>query len=235
MKFLVACLGIMLCLLTVGCGEESSTTASLSGSSGSDGANLMGLINNRTLTYLQTDTIVIVDPNYEITVPPPATTIITVAGSSNDWIVSVDDVPSLNLKLTSQSVLLNGYWDQRGSSDHLFYFAVPPILMNRSLKADEPWSGFTPFFGTETENLRRPIYNCYFGFFFTRTYTGREEIIVTAGQFQAWRFDVELFTGEFDQVPAATVVEHYVTGTGLVRLHWRGGSLNRTLSLISAN
>jgi len=234
-KHTVAVLLTVSCLFVAGCGEESSTPASSSGLGGSDGANLLGLTNNRTLTYLQTDTIVVVDSTYEVTVPPPVTNVVKVSGSSKDWVVDVNDVPALNFKLTNQSVLLNGYWDQREGHNSLFYFAVPPIIMNRSLKANDPWAGYTPFFGTETENQRRPIYNCYFGFFFTRTYIGREEVIVPAGQFQAWRFEVELFTGEFDQVPSATVVEHYVSGTGLARLHWRGGSLNRTLSLISAD
>ena len=228
----------VICLLIIvmaGCGADNDggPTSSPSGSStiSNEGAQLMGLTNNRNLYYMQIDTIISMDSVYH-TDFDTSYYMISISGTSDDWIIRVDNQPMINLLVSDPYVLQNGYWSEINGRDSLRYFADPPIVMPQSIKKDDSWSGFTPFYQGDSEEYKRQFYNYYFGFYFTRTYTGTEEVILPSGVFDAVRIDVDLFLDKSSTTPEATVVEYYASGIGLVKLVWRGVSLKRTISLV---
>ena len=217
-------------LITAGCSEDGSTT-SRSGSSAVDGANLMGLTSDRVLTFLQTDTIT--DSSLTVSVTTQHRTI-SITGSDNDWIVNDGDQPLANLKITDESVTLNGYWRDNGGAANLSYFAIPPVMMQRSLKSGLIWEGYTPEIDLGNGNELLAFTFCYFGFFFTKQYVGQELIQLPAGSYEAYHFSVELRRSYADELPVAYADEYYEPEVGLVQLRFRGGPTNRTLSLFSS-
>ncbi|MFH1374634.1 MAG: hypothetical protein ABII79_12640 [bacterium] len=226
---IIAVMGLT-CLL-VACGQDDPPPSL---SSGLDGAVLLGLINNRTLSYLQTDTVVSIDPDYQVTVTQ-SQQLIRISGSGNDWVVTVADTPTINLKLTVESVIQNGYWRTVDDQDSLFYFDTPPVIMSRSPKSVLSWEGYTPAFETDTSSSARLVYNSYFGFYFHKQLVDTVRLIVPAGSYNTWHFDVNLFANPVDTIPVIRISEYYSPAVGLVRLHLQGGPLTRTLSLVEIN
>ncbi len=217
-------------LIMAGCSEDGDTTTR-SRSSAVDGADLMGLTSDRALTFLQTDTIT--DSSLTVSVATLHRTI-RVTGSGTDWIVNDDSQPLVNLRLNDESITLNGYWHDNGGQSTLTYFAVPPVLMQRSLKQGLTWEGYTPEIDLGNGNEPLSFAFCYFGFFFTKQYIGQELIQLPAGSYDAYHFRVELRRSYADDMPVAYADEYYDSVVGLVQLQFRGGPTNRTLSLISA-
>ncbi len=218
------------CLL-VACGEDE---ASPSSSRGLDGADLLGLINNRTLSYLQTDTVVSIDP-YQVTVTQ-SSQVIRINGSGSDWVITVADTPTINLKLTAELVIQNGYWRTVNSRDSLIYFPSPPVIMSRSLTFGLSWEGYTPAFETDTSSSTQLVYNSYFGFYFRKQLIDTVRLIVPAGSYNTWHFEVDLFTGLADTIPDIRINEYYSPTVGLIRLHLQlQGGPTRTLSLVDIN
>ena len=194
----------------------------------------MGLTNNRTLNYMQIDTIITMDSVYQMTVNDTSL-IITISGTSDEWMIKDDNRPMINLLVSDPYVLQNGYWSRINGRDSLRYFADPPIIMPQKIKEGDAWRGFTPFYQGDSAEFKRQFYNYYFGFYYTRTYSGTEQIILPSGVFEAVRIDVDLYLDKARTTPEATVVEYYASGVGLVKLVWRGVSLKRTLSLVKIN
>lgn len=141
----------------------------------------------------------------------------------------------VNLKLNDESITINGFWPPDSMGGTLSYFAVPPVIMDRNLQLDEPWHGYTPEFFDGTNNQTHIFTNTYFGFFFTKSYVGRELIQLPAGSFNAYRFDVQLYRNFHDSLPSAEAREYYYPQVGLVQLNFHGGPTNRSLSLINYN
>lgn len=224
----IAIIGVCAGCLLVGCGEDDILT---SPPEGLDGASLLGLVNDRTLSYLQTDTVILIDPTYSVTVTT-SSQVIKISGGGSDWVIKGGDLPLNNLKLTNDFVIQNGYWRKVNDVDSLFYFPVPPVLMPRSLASERSWDGYTPFFETDTSSLVFLFYYSYYGFHFAKQFVDTVHLLLPAGSFSAYRFDVDLFVNRSDTVPVIQISEYYVPSVGLVKLHLRGGSLNRTLSLI---
>jgi hypothetical protein len=161
--------------------------------------------------------------------------VIKISGSGSDWVIKDGDNPLINLKLTNESVIQNGYWRMVDDHDSLFYFAEPSILMTRSLAADRGWDGYTPFYETDTSSLSLLFYYCYFGFHFEKQFVDSVHLLLPAGSFTACRFDVSLFDNPFDTIPVVRISEYYAPAIGLVKLHLKGGPLSRTLSLIDVS
>jgi hypothetical protein len=217
-------------IIMAGCSEDGSSNRSRTSSI--DGADLIGLTSGRSLTFLQTDTIL--DSALSVSVTTQERTI-NVTGSDNDWIVNDDSQPLANLKLNDESITLNGYWRDNGGSTTLSYFAVPPVLMQRNLKKGQSWEGYTPEINLGSGNEPLAFAFCYFGFFFTKEYIGQELIQLPAGSFEAYVFEVELRRAYSDSLPTAYAHEYYDAEVGLVQLRFRGGPTNRTLSLVNSN
>lgn len=225
---IVAVMGLT-CLL-VACGQDDPPPSL---SSGLDGADLLGLINNRTLSYLKTDTVVSIDPEYQVTVTQ-SQQLIRISGS--DWVVTVADTPTINLKLTAESVIQNGYWRTVDDHDSLFYFDTPPVIMSRSPTSGLSWEGYTPAYKTDTSSSTRLVYNSYFGFYFHKQLVDTVRLIVPAGSYNTWHFEVDLFIDPADTIPDIRISEYYSPAVGLVRLHLQlQGGPTRTLSLIEIN
>ena len=229
-KQFMAALMIVGVLLAAGCSDDDSSP-NRSGTAGIDGANLIGLASDRVLTFLQTDTITDSSLSVSIAVSQRS---LTVTGSGSDWIINDGDNPVANLKLNDESITLNGYWRTDQGTPSLSYFAVPPVMMPRDLSNGDVWSGYTPEINLGSGNEPFTFAFCYFGFFFTKEYVGRQLIQLPAGSFEAYRFDVQLFRNYADALPAAEIQEYYDPAVGLVQLNFRGGPTNRTLSLINS-
>jgi len=215
-------------LLLVSCGEDGSpTTADLT----VDGASLLRLVNNDTLIYLRTDTAVYIDSTYHYDVTESFDTI-TITGSGDEWVFRRGADPGINVKIGSQSVLLAGYRRNDDTVEIVTYFAEPPTLVHRSLSAGDTWTGYTPSYTSASGSLRMPLYFANFGFHFERTYVGVEPVTVTSGEYNAYKYESDLFINAGDSLPVAHVVEYYALNLGLVRVQFRGGGLIRTLSLV---
>ncbi len=199
-----------------------------------DGAALLGLQDNRTLSYLQVDSVITIDSAYHVTVTTSVKTI-TLSGGGNDWIVRSDSQAILNLKLTDEAVIQTGYWRKIDGNDSLIYFSEPVVVMPRSLSSQPEWSGFTPFFNDGDGDIAYLFYYSYFGFFFEKHLVDTVTVLLPAGSFATYRFDTELFVASGDTIPLVQVSEYYSPDRGLVKLTLRGGALRRTLSLTDMN
>ena len=230
-RFPIFIIGLCAGCLLLGCGEDDVILSPLERL---DGASLLGLVNNRTLSYLQTDTVVSIDPVYSVTVTT-SSQVIKINGSGSDWVIKDGDNPLINLKLTNESVIQNGYWRTVDDHDSLFYFAEPPILMARSLASERSWEGYTPFYETDTSSLSLLFYYAYFGFHFEKQFVDSVHLLLPAGSFNACRFDVSLFVNPSDTIPVVRISEYYAPAIGLVKLHLKGGPLSRTLSLVDVS
>ena len=58
-------------------------------------------------------------------------------------------------------------------------------------------------------------------------------VLVPAGPYTAYRFDVELFAQVGDSAPVANATEYYVPSTGLVKMTLQGNGLNRTIARLT--
>ncbi|MEA2030696.1 MAG: hypothetical protein U9N55_03760 [candidate division Zixibacteria bacterium] len=214
----------LLMFLLVSCGEESSSPTQTDGSI--DGASLLGLVDGGTLTYLQSDTVV--TPDYLIETSETMITV-SVSGSDDDWIISHNNHSPITLKLSLESVLVNSY--QYG--DSTIYFPEPPALLKREISEEQTWSGYTPVYSDSLGEERYTDIFINYGFSFNKTYKGTELVTVTAGEFDAYRFDVELFLEQDDSTPVANITEYYAKDIGLVKYQLKNAAgLTRVLSLI---
>ena len=228
--FRYSILVVILCglALALGCTENGSSTAP---DKSSDGTQLLGLVNARTLEYLQTDTVTTFVPDYHVTV---TTTILKVriTGGDADWVISVDTRPVINLKLSDPYILQNGYWRPGATGDTLVYFPEPAIVMVHSVGGSSNWKTYTPMYFTGSGSTAWVVFNAYFGFYLEKKFTTKEQLLLPAGTFTASRFDVDLFTNQSDTTAVANSVEYYAPAVGLAKLVFKGQGLNRTLSLI---
>lgn len=230
-RFFIFIIGVCAGCLLLGCGEDDVVISPLERL---DGASLLGLANGRSLNYLQTDTVVSIDPIYSVTVTTSSRAV-RIGGGGSDWVVKKGDSPLINLKLTNESVIQNGYWRTIDGHDSVFYFATPPVIMSRSLASEPSWDGYTPFFETDTSSLSLLFCYAYFGFHFEKQFIENVHLLLPAGSFDTYRFDVSLFVDPSDTVPVVRISEYYAPGIGLVKLRLKGGPLTRTLSLIDVS
>jgi hypothetical protein len=216
-------------ILLPGCGEDDGVSSQSPGYV--NGLTLMGLADGRTLQYIRTDSTTSFDPVYDVSVTVEPETI-RIAGTGDEWIVMQSDSPLINLRVTDEAIIQNGYWQTVNDVDSLFYIPVPPVVMMRSLWSQRSWQGFTPRLAAGETEVMLPLYYSNFGFSFTRMFTDRQSVLVPAGSFETYHFSVDLFANPYDSVPAAHVDEYYAPGVGVVQLSLRGGPLVRTLSLV---
>lgn len=228
MRILSLLLAFAVLTIAFGCSESGDDTTR--SDSAIDAATLFGLESGRRLVYLQTDTVT--NPDFSITVTTDFETV-NVAGNDNDWIIRNGDSSVINLKLTDNSIIQNGHWYSTIQGDSLKYFAVPPILMHRSLSDANLWEGYTPHFFDGSQSLSMLWYYGYFGFYFTKEYEGRVQLQLPAGSFETYHFKVALYRNPIGGEPDVTVDEYFVPSIGMAQLNLRGAALNRTLSLIS--
>jgi len=217
---------ILAAAVIFGCSKDdtvSNQTESL------DGAALLGLATGRTLVYLRTDSAR--DSQFVLHVYETLDTV-TVDGSGNDWTVAQRGEPTLSLKVTDQYVLQNGYWPVGiATSVDPVYFPTPPVLVSRHLDNGVLAGRYPAYRQGDVEQERLFLYS-YFGFYFTRTFTGLTALTIPAGSFSAQSFEVQLFQGDINLDPLAIVHEYYVPGVGLVRLSFEAGAFKRDLSLV---
>ncbi len=224
--------GLLLVSLAFGCSDDDGQVDPTSSGAAafSNGASLFGLVDDRTLIYVRTDTTW--EPDFSFATSTRRDTI-SISGGDGDWVVKNATVPVLNLKVTDGWVIQNGYWRRIEGMDIIADIDPPPVLMTPGLEVGDSWQGHFPPFPGGLDDGEPFFYYSYFGFLYTREYLGRELLHVPGGSFNAYCFDVSLFWNSSDSVAAATAREYYVPAVGLVKLHFVGGPLKRTLSLIS--
>ncbi len=193
-----------------------------------DGLSLLGLANSRTFSYMQIDTVTTLDDVYDVNV---ITSFLNIgfSGSNTDWIIKKNGTPMSNYKVSEFSILQNGYWTKNNDLDSLVYFSVPPMIIPRFIVEDTTWTGYYP---PAAGDSTRIFYNSYFGFHFQKRFIGIERLQVPAGEFDTYRFDVDLFENDYSGTPVIKIREYYAPHLGLVQQNISGGPLKRTLSLI---
>lgn len=196
------------------------------------GAEMLGLVNGRSLDYLQIDTTITWVPSYQVS-EDTSGHIVRISGSGNEWIITDDSTDMLNVLISDPYVSINGYWRKIGDNPTLVFFLTPAIIYNRSIEPGGSWDGYTPVYTTDTGAASFPFHFAYFGFYFTRTYAGQAQVLTPAFVGSAYRFDTELFVNETDTEPLVVVSEYYAVGIGLVRSEFRAPGLIRIRSLRS--
>jgi len=222
-----------LLLLLSGCSSNSTGRAG----SGINSASVLGLTEDRSLEYFQIDTTITYVPDTTGSHDPSRdvhetaiTRTFTIAQVDDSWIVSDGNGPLLNLIISGNYVLHNGYY--ASPSPDLIYFQVPSILMVNSPEPEEAWASYTEPYLTGTDTLVSNAYFAYFGFHSEKWYVAQEEIFVPAGAYQVHRFEVDLFATATDSIPIAHATEYYATDLGLVKLRFEDYGFIRTLVLI---
>ncbi len=221
-------------ILLAGCSEDEDDGTGSGPSFAVGGRDLLGLVDGRTLDYMVIDTIITWLPSYNVEVDT-GTQIIWISGDGDDWIIKDGGTPLLNLKISEPFVLHNGYWRKVGVSDALVYFPVPAIAMDGSAIQGESWSCDVPAYTSDSGDFSFAFYYGYFGFHFTKTYTGVEEIFVPAFAGNSYRYEVKLFADTDHEDPVATIVEYYVPTIGLLRQEFHAEGLTRVLNLRAYN
>lgn len=225
-------IALLLILLTaagwVGCDDDSDESLS---PTAVEGLNLMGLANNRALYYFQLDTTTLV-PSFDIEIDSAYRTV-NITGTGTDWIISDDGQPVVNLLVTENYILQNGFWRDAGASDSLHYFPIPSVLMVREFETAGLWDDYTPVLTTDSGDIHYPFYYTNFGFYYEKEYIGTEHLILTPGEFTAYRFETALYLNRTDTVPVATVTEYYAPGIGLIKMIFSGQGLKRHLYLVN--
>ena len=217
-----------------GCGTESSTK---SNENFPDGLTLMSLKDNQTLTYLQTDTVYLFDPYFEVNDTTYVRTIgvaIPDGGTSLDRVILDDQTPVISLRITDGNILVNGYYNDIGGVDSLFPFHDPAIIMPRQLGTGRSWEAMTEPYSDSGASRQLPFYFANYGFYCRKTFVGTAHLLLTNDEYNTYQFDLELFTAESDSIPIATATEYYAPSVGLVKLIFRGGSLIRVLTLLES-
>jgi len=196
-----------------------------------EGLNLLGLVNNRTLNYFQIDTVTLI-PSFDIEIDSSNFTI-RISGAGNNWVIKDHEQPLINMLVSNNYILQNGFWRDINGTDTLFYFPLPSVVMMRSFQTNTYWDDITPRLTTDTGDIRYPFYNCYFGFYYEKAYVGTKALTLTPGEFTAYRFDVNLYLNQTDSLPVATASEYYSPSVGLVKIIFNGQGLKRNIYLIS--
>jgi len=222
------------CLLAVfafGCSEDDDNVNSSSGATlSASSADLYGLVDNRQIVYLQTDTTWQEDFSFVVTTRRDT---VYITGDNSGWKLQAGEIPVINLNVTDGWIIQNGYYEKSGVSYSLVDIDPPPVILWPGLKTGDSRDGYFPPFPTSQDYTEPFFMYSYFGLYFTRRYAGREQIHVPGGSFNAYRFDVELFWTPSDDDPAATAQEYFVPSIGLVKHQLVGGFLRRNLSLVS--
>lgn len=224
--FLVAILSCA--LLFCGCDEDSPQPQGPVKSPLS--ANLLGLADGKTLDYIQIDSLVRWLPTFSIQVDT-STQVIRISGANTDWMISDNDSPLINLKVSEPFTLLNGFWRKVGGFDALVTFPEPAVVMNSETAVNGSWESTVPAFISDTGLFRFPFIYAYFGFNTRKTYSGTSELITPTFAGDAFRFDVELLANRGDSIPLATAIEYYAPNIGLIRWEFRGDGFTRVLIL----
>lgn len=217
---------LVMALLTACDDDEAVTTPAAT----LDGIKLLGLVDGRALQYQQDDTVITLVPEYQVTVSSRIRTF-TIQGASEDWLIREGDDSLVNLKVSPPYVLHNGFWGG-SASDSIKYYPTPSIVMQSNFASVKSWSGVTPPYADGINDIAFPYLNIYFGFHYSRTYVGKESLLLPSGAYTAYRFDVELYFGAADSSVDALATEWYEPTVGLVKLTFNGQGLNRTLSLV---
>ena len=225
-------------LLLPGCSSDSPSGPG----AGVSAASMLGLSDGRILEYSQIDTTIVYvsdpdispDPVREVRVTSRSRTI-TMGQDESNWIIRDGLVPMLNLIVSGDYVLHNGFYSNYGVADTLVYFQTPAILMTNGPAPDDPWTYSTGEYQSAGDSLTVSFYFAYFGYQATKTFVGREEVLVTAGAFDAYRFEVDLFLNPLDTIPVAHATEYYAANEGLVKLRFEDSGFIRTLRLVQSH
>lgn len=224
---------VIISFLVLGCGEtntpiDNNTNPDETTAVYEDGLNLMGFADSHSFNYLKVDTVTSLDSVYSYKVNSSFITY-SYTGNNDNWIVKRDNIPYNNIKVSEFSILLNGYWKNNNDTAVINYFSVPPMIMPRKITKNISWSGYFPPHQSDSTFL---FYNAYYGFHFDKKFMGIERITIPAGEFDAYRFDVDLYDSEFTESPVIQIKEYYVPFLGLVKHQLTGGPLKQSLSLI---
>jgi len=218
------------CLFTAACSDDSEEEPGPGPSLIVTGTDMLGLTDGRTLEYARVDTTVTWIRGYKVEVDT-GTQLIRVSGGGSDWVIKNDTVPLLNLKVSSPFIMQNGYWRKVGDLDAIVWFQTPAVVMDRTADKDVSWDGALPVYEADSGSFRVAFFFGYFGFYFTKTFVGTEQVFVPAFGGATYRYEVHLYRHAGDKEPLASVVENYAPNIGLVRQTFRGEGLTRVLSL----
>lgn len=225
---MIVCLLVLCLSMVVGCDKSTEATPEVFYP---DGAYLLGLTRNHTLTYLVYDSIVTYFPQYTVTVDTSELSIALTLRGNNRVELAADGAAHDLLTIDSYAVLHTAQIDPTAAPADTIYFYPTPTVMLRTYGIGSSWSGITPPFTADTSAERRSLLFLNYGYRTERSFVGQERIILPTGSFDAYHFDAYLFP---DEVTTDTVFtdEYYAPNVGLVKLESRAAGSRRLIILL---
>lgn len=210
----------LFCILMFSCSDNDplgpKTSPAITGS-------LLGLDSDHENFYQQFDSLISYYPSYHVEVDTSLVTFsVEIVDSAKDWYdISVSSQKLARTIITPNSVAITGYYRNIQNHDSLFYFINPPEIMPSELNVDDVWEYTVPKIYREGGEIIISYLNFGFGYDVTRTYLGKEDIVVPAGAFNAHKIKSEYRVPGSDDV-IKTDIEYLVDGIGLVRMNSHG-------------
>lgn len=194
-----------------------------------DGTSLLGLARSHELHYQVFDSTVTYDPQ-EIHLDTMEMTIALQPGSNNQVTLSVDGIRHDLLTIDPLGVLHSGQI-QPTPPDTIFFYPTP-LIMPRTLTFGAVWNIMSPPFAGPLGEERRTLLYLNYGYYTTRTYLGRSDVILPGGSFEAYHCRSVLFLTESSADTQMVVDEFYSPSVGLVKLEAQAPGRGRRIILI---
>lgn len=219
---LLAIIIVLLCLgiVYLACTDSSSSSPSLNQASTE---TLLGLVANHTNTYQRFDSLITLDPVYLLTLDTSLVTysVFDVDQAQSKFDITISAEKLARLIISGNGVALTGYYQNIDGHDSLFHFISPPEILPNLIVADDIWNFYVPPLYRDGKPVITSYLNFGFGFNITRTYLGREDVVVPAGAYNAHVIRSEYRVPESDLI-LKTDLEYLVPGIGLVRMYSHG-------------
>jgi hypothetical protein len=197
---------------------------------------ILGLAENHTNLYQQFDSLVSYSPVYHVAVDTSLVsyTVTDVDSNGTFYDISISSEKLARLIITSNSVVVTGYYQKIENQDSLFHFIFPAEIMPNQMAKDETWDFYCTPIHRDGVEMTTSFLNYGFGYKVTRTYLGQEEIVVPAGSYEAHVIKSE-YRLPYSEEIVKTDTEYLVAGIGLIRMYSVGNFGSTHVLMIQTN
>ena len=213
---------VLLCLgiVYLACTDSSSVSPSLNQASTE---TILGLVANHTNTYQKFDSLITLDPVYQLTLDTSLITysVFDVDQNQSKYDISVSGEKLARLIISGNGVALTSYYQNIDGHDSLFHFISPPQILPDRIVAEDTWDYYVAPIYRDGGPVITTYLNFGFGFNITRTYLGQEDVVVPAGAYRAHVIQTEYRVPESDLI-LKTDLEYLAAGIGLVSMYSHG-------------
>lgn len=213
---------VLLCLgiVYMACTESSSVSPSLNPA---NTVTILGLSTDHLNTYQKFDSLITLDPYYQLTLDTSIVTyaVVDIDQDQSRFDIFVSDEKLARLIASPNGVSMTGFYQNIEGHDSLFNFISAPQILPSKLTANDTWDFYVSPLLRNGQQIITTYLNYGFGFNVTRTYMGKEDIVVPAGAYTAQVIKTEYRVPESDLL-LKTDIEYLVPEIGLVRMYSYG-------------